>query len=29
MIVHDIKVHDIGTGGEYRIDFFAQPGKIC
>jgi hypothetical protein len=28
VIVHDIKVHNIGTGFEYVLYFFTQAGEV-
>ena len=28
VVVHDIKVHDIRTGGEHVVDFFTEAGKV-
>ena len=28
MIVHHVEVHDVRAGGEYVVDFLAQPGEI-
>jgi hypothetical protein len=28
MIVHDIKVHHVGAGGQHRINLFTQAGKV-
>ena len=28
MVIHHIKVHDIGARGEHVVDFFTQAGKV-
>jgi hypothetical protein len=28
MVVHDVKVHHVGAGGQHRINLFTQSGKV-
>jgi hypothetical protein len=29
VVIHDIKVNDIGAGFQHIVDFFTKPGKVC